>query len=67
MKLSATQWLALSAMVASNAPYYGRDTDRTMKALERRGLVRFSRARKYGKDSWSLVSMAEAIAALERP
>lgn len=63
-KLTATQWLLLGYMLSSNDICHATESDRTLKALERRGLVRFQRARKYGKDHWYIVDKQKAVALL---
>lgn len=60
MKLSPTMWLQLSRMQASKSPYYANIFDPTCRALERRGLVHYHRARKYGRNCWHLTDAGKA-------
>lgn len=60
-KLTDTQWLLLGYMLNSSDLCYASDSDRTLKALASRGLVKFQRARKYGKDHWYIIDKLKVI------
>jgi len=59
--LTDTQWLMLGYMLNSNCICYSTPSDRTMKALAARGLVRFLRGGKYSKDHWIITDKPKAI------
>jgi len=61
--LSLTQRYALEAMYCSNGIGYDGQRDRTMIALQQRGLARFQRHHKYGRDCWHLTEAGTAEAA----
>jgi hypothetical protein len=52
--LSPVQRHMLRLMHGTNGISYADRRDRTMMALQRRGLVTFSQRRKYGRDCWHL-------------
>jgi hypothetical protein len=63
MALSPSQRYAILMMHASNGISYDDQRDRTMMALQRRGLVRFQRRAKYGRNCWHLTEAGTGEAA----
>lgn len=61
--LSPAQRSMIGAMYFLNGICYHEKRDRTLIALQQRGLVEFSRRRKYGRDCWHLTEAGTAEAA----